>query len=149
MFFSKRRRTMPLNKEFNYIKLNEQQLDDLPTHDIKYNNSSYISPESSCEEIEDELKYLNIDSKNDIDNNNKLLREILHKINNLEKKFEEVGKTNIKIDELKKNIDTSLIEKDYVIDQLKEEVLLLTCDLRDIRSDSNILNRSSCNDYFG
>ena len=55
-------------------------------------------------------------------NNNKMLTEIYKKISIIEKKMDHFDKINIKMEALQKNIERILVEKDYLIDSLKDEI---------------------------
>jgi hypothetical protein len=87
----------------------------------------------------------NMDNLN-INNQNDLFKKIIEKINNLEKKIETLCMVNVKIDELKKNIDKVLIEKDYVIENLSSEIIDLKSQIKEINY-NNIT--SNINSYYG
>ena len=80
-----------------------------------------------------------------INKNKSILSTLFNKIENLEKKFDNIDKLSIKIDKLEKNIEKMTIEKDYIIDNLKEEIK----ELRDeIKYNSSSDNNGRINDYF-
>jgi hypothetical protein len=70
----------------------------------------------SLDHLESEINQLKIDP------NKELLTKIMDKMNNLEKKVDTLLTLNIKIDNLKRDIDKILIEKDYIIENLHYEI---------------------------
>jgi len=85
-----------------------------------------------------------IENLNDINinDNDDILIRLIKKIDNLDKKIDNLTKLNFKFETLQKNIDIILIEKDYIIDNLKDEINNLKSDMKDL----NIKKNS--NDYF-
>lgn len=84
-----------------------------------YKRKRNLSEDTFSDEYEEiicDLAQLNFSS------NNKMLTEIYKKISILEKKMDHFDKINIKIEALQKNIDKIFVEKDYVIDSLKDEI---------------------------
>jgi hypothetical protein len=88
-----------------------------------------------------------IESLNDlyINKNKSILSTLFNKIEKLEKKFDNIDKLSIKIDNLEKNIEKMTIEKDYIIDNLKEEIKELR---QEINYNSSSDNNHKINDYF-
>jgi hypothetical protein len=82
-----------------------------------------------------------------INNNDDLLKKIIKKIDILEKNFEIIDKLNIKIDKLEKSINNTLIEKDYVIDNLKDNITNLICEIKELKY-KNCENIKNENNYF-
>ena len=79
------------------------------------------------------------------DNQNKdILLEILKKMNILENRFDNINKLYNKIDIMEKNIDKILVEKDYVIDGLKDEINSLRNDIKETKYN----NENKLYDYF-
>jgi len=84
-----------------------------------YKRKRNLSEDTCSDEYEDiicDLAHLNFA------NNNKMLTEIYKKISILEKKMDNFDKIHIKMEILQKNIDKIFVEKDYVIDSLKDEI---------------------------
>ena len=88
-----------------------------------------------------------LESLNDlyINKNKSILSTLFNKIDKLEKKFDNIDKISIKIDKLEKNIEKMTIEKDYIIDNLKEEIKELRIEMN---TNSNSDNSHKINDYF-
>jgi hypothetical protein len=88
-----------------------------------------------------------LESLNDlyINKNKSILSTLFSKIEKLEKKFDNIDKLSIKIDKLEKNIEKMTIEKDYIIDNLKDEIKELRIE---INNNSNYDNNHKINDYF-
>lgn len=82
-----------------------------------------------------------------INNNEELFKNITKKINSLEKKFDIIDKLNIKIDKLEKSINNILIEKDYVIDTLRDNINDLTTEIKELKY-KNYENIKNENNYF-
>jgi len=82
-------------------------------------------------------------------NNKLLLLELFKKINSLEKKVDELNKINLKMDTLQKSIDKILVEKDYTIENLNDQINELKSEIRE-KQYNNEYNSSSktINDYF-
>lgn len=79
------------------------------------------------------------------DNQNKdILLEILKKINTLENRFDNINKLYNKIDVMEKNINKILIEKDYIIEGLKDEINSLKNDIKETKYN----NENKLYDYF-
>jgi len=88
-----------------------------------------------------------LESLNDlyINKNKSILSTLFNKMEKLEKKFDNIDKLSIKIDKLEKNIEKMTIEKDYIIDNLKEEIQELRIEMN---TNSNSDNSHKINDYF-
>jgi hypothetical protein len=112
--------------------------------------------------IVDNYDYRNIESENEIkncyeeiinglknitlnQNTYELLLRLTKKMNNIEKKIDDFCKIEIKLDKLYKKMDEMSIEKDYIIDSLKEQVYQLNLDI--IELENNNIKKYS-NDYF-
>jgi hypothetical protein len=79
------------------------------------------------------------------DNQNKdILLEILKKINILESRFDNFNKLYSKIDIMQKNIEKILVEKDYIIDGLKDEINSLKNDIKETKYN----NENKLYNYF-
>jgi archaellum component FlaC len=79
------------------------------------------------------------------DNQNKdILLEILKKINTLENRFDDINKLYNRINIMEKNINKILIEKDYVIEGLKDEINFLKNDIKETKYN----NENKLYDYF-
>lgn len=100
----------------------------------------------------DLVDLLNNINKLNIDSNKDLFTKILKRINDLEKKVETLFMVNIKIDTLKKDIDKILVEKDYVIENLKYEISDLKDQLKDQLKESkyniDYLTHKSGDSYY-
>jgi len=85
-------------------------------------------------------------------NNKILLLEMFKKIDLLEKKVDELNKINFKIDTLQKNIDKILIEKDYTVENLNNEIQDLKADIMEKKYSDEYKygnsNNKTINDYF-
>jgi hypothetical protein len=86
-----------------------------------------------------------LQSFNDIsvDNNTKLIKEGIDKINKLGIIIE---KLDLKINNLEQKIVKILLEKDNIIESLKDELYYCREDLKDLKEYIN--NKPSNNDYF-
>jgi hypothetical protein len=124
----------------DYLRINEDNNIDYDKlisklSGLNINNNNFLS----------ELNELN-------KNNNKiLLLEMFKKVDLLEKKVDELNKINLKIDTLQKNIDKILIEKDYTIENLNNEIHELKADIMEKKySDEYKYGNSNktINDYF-
>ena len=98
----------------------------------------YSDSDNDITEIINNISKLNID--------NELFKKIIKKIDNLEKKVESLSLVNIKIDTLKKDIDKIMIEKDYIIDNLKIEVTELKNQLKE--NNNHIISSNNINNYY-
>ena len=119
----------------------------------KISNSNEILLEYSDCDTEENF-YISDDDKDDkalvkiinnikdlnIDTNKELFTKLIKKIDNLEKKVETLFMVNIKIDTLKKDIDKILIEKDYVIENLRYELNDLKDELKESKLEKNLNN---------
>jgi len=102
----------------------------------------FLEENNKLDEVNNMIKDLN-DLK--VDNQNKdILLEILKKINILESRFDNFNKLYSKIDIMQKNIDKILIEKDYVIEGLKDEINSLKNDIKETKYN----NENKLYDYF-
>lgn len=102
----------------------------------------FLEENNKLDEVNNIIKDLN-DLK--VDNQNKdILLEILKKINILENRFDNINKLYNKIDIIEKNIDKILVEKDYVIDGLKDEINSLKNDIKETKYN----NENKLYDYF-
>jgi hypothetical protein len=102
----------------------------------------FLEENNKLDEVNNMIKDLN-DLK--FDNQNKdILLEILKKINILESRFDNFNKLYSKIDIMQKNIDKILIEKDYVIEGLKDEINSLKNDIKETKYN----NENKLYDYF-
>lgn len=123
----------------------------------KISNSNEILLEYSYSDCDTEENFYISDDDNDdkalvkiinnikdlnIDTNKELFTKLIKKIDNLEKKVETLFMVNIKIDTLKKDIDKILIEKDYVIENLRYELNDLKDELKETKLKKNL------DDYF-
>lgn len=98
----------------------------------------FLEENNKLDSINNIIKDLN-DLK--VDNQNKdILLEILKKINILESRVDNINKLYNKIDIMEKNIDKILVEKDYVIDGLKDEISYL--------KETKYNNENKLYDYF-
>jgi len=102
----------------------------------------FLEENNKLDEVNNIIKDLN-DLK--FDNKNKdILLEILKKINILESRSENINKLYNKIDIIEKNIDKILVEKDYVIDGLRDEINSLRNDIKETKYN----NENKLYDYF-
>ena len=102
----------------------------------------FLEDNNKLDEVNNIIKDLN-DLK--VDNQNKdILLEILKKINILESRFDNFNKLYSKIDIIEKNIDKILIEKDYVIEGLKDKINSLKNDIKETKYN----NENKLYDYF-
>lgn len=88
------------------------------------------------EHIEDnELNELVIDMNSiSINYNMEILLKIIKKIENLDKKIDDFSKIEIKMEKLNNKMETALIEKDYTIDNLKDEIYQLRNKINDLEN---------------
>jgi len=114
----------------------------------KNENENENENENKNENENDLVDLLNNINKLNIDSNKDLFTKILKKINDLEKKVETFFMINIKIDTLKKDIDKILIEKDYVIENLKYEITDLKDQLKDTKNDIDLITHKSGDSYY-
>ena len=125
IFFKRRKRSDSEETLFEFLEDN-----------IENNYSNKL------DEVNNMIKDLN-DLK--VDNQNKdILLEILKKINILESRFDNVNKLYNKIDIMEKNINKILVEKDYIIDGLKDEINSLKNDIKETKYN----NENKLYDYF-
>jgi Zn-dependent oligopeptidase len=102
----------------------------------------FLEENNRLDSVNNMIKDLN-DLK--FDNQNKdILLEILKKMNILENRFDNINKLYNKIDIMEKNIDKILVEKDYVIDGLKDEINSLRDDIKETKYN----NENKLYDYF-
>jgi uncharacterized protein (DUF4213/DUF364 family) len=102
----------------------------------------FLEENNKLDSVNNMIKDLN-DLK--FDNQNKdILLEILKKINILENRFDNINKLYNKIEIMEKNIDKILVEKDYVIDGLKDEINSLRNDIKETKYN----NENKLYDYF-
>ena len=102
----------------------------------------FLEENNKLDSINNIIKDLN-DLK--VDNQNKdILLEILKKINILESRVDNINKLYNKIDIMEKNIDKILVEKDYVIDGLKDEISYLKDEIKETKYN----NENKLYDYF-
>lgn len=110
-------------------------------NDIKEINEDNDINHNDINNILDSINNLNIN------NNEGLFKDIIKKINSLEKKFDIIDKLNIKIDKLEKSINNILIEKDYVIDTLRDNINDLTSEIKELKY-KNYESVKNENNYF-
>jgi hypothetical protein len=97
----------------------------------------------------DLTEILNNVNKLNIDPNKDLFTKIIKKIDDLEKKIETLYMVNIKIDTLKKDIDKILTEKDYIIENLKDEINDLKDQLKESKYNiDNIVSQKTIDNYY-
>jgi chromosome segregation ATPase len=114
--------------------------------DIQSNKRSRnISSSNNCNDDYEAIIH-NINELN-IHSNHTILKNILKKIEKLEKKFEDIDKIHSKLNDMEKNMNKILNEKDYIIENLKDEVSSLKWEIRE-KSDSDHSHSKSINDYF-
>jgi len=107
-----------------------------------------IQENNKNENENDLVDLLNNINKLNIDSNKDLFTKILKKINDLEKKVETLFMVNVKIDTLKKDIDKILVEKDYVIENLKYEITDLKDQLKDTKYDIDSITHKNEDSYY-
>ena len=101
-----------------------------------------LEEDNKLDSVNNMIKDLN-DLK--FDNQNKdILLEILKKINILESRFDNFNKLYSKIDIMQKNIEKILVEKDYIIDGLKDEINSLKNDIKETKYN----NENKLYNYF-
>jgi hypothetical protein len=139
------------NTNNNFLCINKNE------HCMKRQRNYSI--EAICDESNEYQNLLNNFNHIDINNtNNELLQKLVTQINDLEiivKKnssnynnfnpknlIDEIDKLNIKMDKIHKNIEKSLVEKEYVIENLQNELNILKDELK-----TNISEKRD-NDYF-
>jgi seryl-tRNA synthetase len=96
----------------------------------------------------DLVDLLNNINKLNIDSNKDLFTKIIKKISDLEKKVETILMVNVKIDTLKKDIDKILVEKDYVIENLKYEINDLKDQLKESKYNIDSITQKGINSYY-
>ena len=121
-------------------KRRNENEDSLMEHDeiSEENNINY-------QNLLSELNELNISNSN---SNKLMLSELLKKINIIEKKVDELNKINLKVDTLQKNLDKILIEKDYTIENLYDQITDLKSEIREKNYSSEDNSNKKINDYF-
>lgn len=122
---------------YKIIKMDEEVKYDYLSR--KKKRTSSMDTHSDYDEIINTLNQLNINS------NETVLHKILKKMTGLEKKIDEMQKIYIKMDHFEKKMEKILIEKDYVIDNLKDEIEKLRSDNKEL---TETVYSSSKNDYF-
>jgi hypothetical protein len=114
-------------------------------------NNSIISTANNLNSIKDDndlVEILSNINKLNIDSNKDLFTKIIQKIGDLEKKVETLQTVNIKIDMLKKDIDKILVEKDYVIENLKYEINDLKDQLKESNSNFDSITHHTINNCY-
>jgi hypothetical protein len=102
----------------------------------------FLEENNKLDSVNNMIKDLN-DLK--FDNQNKdILLEILKKINILESQFDNFNKLYSKINIMEKNIEKILVEKDYIIDGLKDEINSLKNDIKETKYN----NENKLYNYF-
>jgi len=76
--------------------------------------------------------------------NEQLFSKILKKIEKIENKLEEFIRMEIKLERLNKKLDEIIVEKDYIIDNLKDEIRDLRVRINEVEND----NVKKYDDYF-
>lgn len=76
-----------------------------------------------------------------------ILLDILKKTNFINKKMEYIDKFNSNIEELNNKINKYISEKDYIIESLKEEIIILNNEIKDLNNIKKISDKK-INDYF-
>ena len=87
-------------------------------------------------------KLINEFNNINFENNNALLKKIIGKIDN---NTIEINKLNLKMESFQKSVDKILIEKDYIIENLKDELNNLK---NDIKNTKYSIENNKINDYF-
>ena len=87
-------------------------------------------------------KLINEFNNINFENNNALLKKIIGKIDN---NTIEINKLNLKMESFQKSVDKILIEKDYIIENLKDELNNLK---NDIKNTKYSIENNKRNDYF-
>lgn len=128
----RRKRSIPNNlNDLNYYADSES--------DTKYKTDNETT--FNFETIINSLSELNLNQ------NKELISNLIKRINMFEKKFEDITKLGIKIDNMQKNIDKIFVEKDYVIDSLKDEICNLKLEMKENYEHVNNFDKS-VNNYF-
>jgi hypothetical protein len=105
----------------------------------KYSNIDNDN-KNNYEDLINNLKNISINQ-----NTNDLLLKLTKRMNDIEKKIDNFVKIEIKIEKLNKKLDEITLEKDYIIDNLKNENMDLKNYIYDLEN-KNIKIYS--NDYF-
>ena len=124
-----------------------EESDSLEYSDSDNENKININDEIDNKDDNSLKDILNNINKLNIDTNKYLVIKIINKIDNLEKKVDILSLVNIKIDTLKKDIDKILVEKDYIIENLKYEINDLKDQLKESKFNDSLSQRST-NTYF-
>jgi hypothetical protein len=96
---------------------------------------------------ENELDNLVIDMNSiSINYNMEILLKIIKKIENLDKKIDDFSKIEIKMEKLNNKMESALIEKDYIIDNLKDEIYQLRNKINDLENSNS--KKYQDYDYF-
>ena len=142
----KRRKRTHLDKKiFEYSESNRDDDNDFD-NDV-FINIDNIDKKNKYEN--DLTEILNNVNKLNIDPNKDLFTKIIKKIDDLEKKIETLYMVNIKIDTLKKDIDKILTEKDYIIENLKDEINDLKDQLKESKYNiDNIVSQKTIDNYY-
>jgi uncharacterized coiled-coil protein SlyX len=75
-----------------------------------------------------------------------LILKLIKKIDKLDKKIDDFVKIEIKFNKLDEKIDKAITEKDYIIDNLKDEIFSLRNKINDF--ENNDSKKYSEYDYF-
>ena len=148
--FKRRKRSYSTDKILEYSDTDsDDNLFDPTTRTNSINFQGINIQQHTFNKDENDLvDLLNNINKLNIDSNKDLFTKIIKKINDLEKKVETLLMVNIKIDTLKKDIDKILVEKDYVIENLKYEIYDLKDQLRESNRNIDSINHKSINSYY-
>ena len=115
---------------------------------MEENKRKRQTPSRNEEDIDIEYNELVVDL-NSISinyNNMDLLLKIIKKMDKLDKKIDDFSKIEIKIEKLDNKMEKSLIEKDYIIDNLKDEIFQLRNKINDLENISS--KKYDRYDYF-
>lgn len=110
------------------IKRRKRSLEINEYEEIKINN------------IVNDLKEINLNNSN-----NEIMQKMIKKMCIIEKKIDDFVRIEIKLDKLNKKVDDLSTEKDYVIDNLKDEIFNLKSHINEIE---NKCEKNYSNDYF-
>jgi hypothetical protein len=133
------------NIEDNNIEDNNIEDNNIEDNNIEDNNIEKIyKDDNNLINTLNDFKFLKIDS------NKGLFMRIIKKIDDLEKKVEILSMVNIKIDTLKKDIDKILVEKDYVIENMKYVINELEEKLKEQSKETNFdyVSNESISSYY-
>lgn len=138
----KKKRSLSTETSCDIKDINDNSIDNNTTdNNNSTDNNSTDNNDTDINNILNSINNLNIN------NNEELFRKFIKKIELLEKKFEIFHNLNIKIDKLEKNINNILIEKDYVIDNLKDNINSLNNEIKELKY-KNYENIKNENNYF-